>query len=99
MLIFIYYMSTHVLDYFHWSIDSKRINNGLESKSLIYLMDIRIDNDLFHKLKMIQIEQFKEKYPDIRFKYKQYPFFRLISLNFNVLFSLTLFFFFDIFKS
>jgi len=37
--------------------------------------DIRIDNDLFNKLKLIKIEEFKKKYSTIKFKYKKkYPF-------------------------
>jgi hypothetical protein len=63
-------------------------------------MDIRIDNDLFQKLKSIKIEQFKEKYPTIKFKYKKYPFFFCILLkqNFHIVLFL-LDFFFSIFKS
>lgn len=54
-------------------------------------MDIRIDKDLFEKLKLIQIKQFQEKYSIIKFKYKKYPFpsFYFIVL---LIFSYSLFF-------
>ncbi len=41
-------------------------------------MDIRIDNDRFKKIKLDKIQQFKDKYPTIKFKYKKYPFFKKI---------------------
>jgi hypothetical protein len=37
-------------------------------------MDFRIDNDLFEKIKLIKIQQWKEKFPTKKFKYKKYPF-------------------------
>lgn len=33
-----------------------------------------MDWESFQKLKLIIIEQFKEKHPTIKFKYKKYPF-------------------------
>ncbi len=38
-------------------------------------MDFRIDKDLFQQIKLIQIQQWKEKFPTRKFKYKKYPFF------------------------
>jgi len=50
-------------------------------------MDIRIDNELFQKVKSNKIEQFKLKHQTIKFKYKKYPFFLNICLNHFHVFS------------
>jgi hypothetical protein len=61
--------------------------------------DIRIDNDLFKKLKLIKIEEFKKKYSTIKFKYKKisFSFYVFIKEYFHILLFLD--FFFSIFKS